>query len=260
MTKIIEAKPTVKDKVEVDWDTMFDEPTSKGELSTDKKTADDQPKAAPKDVPKLKVGTKADTAKATAGITPTDAMRDLISKINVPVPDEPEEPSRDVVIHEPVTTQNVPAVISKEIALADPNMVQPTWHAVANLPGNMSRAILTLGKALFASFTKTPTKDIVTIANLGGQGPNSNREIQAVANWISKNGIPVDTAKMDFGATIPGYDATVKQYSTAGVRFMLVKDQFGQYIYAWPEQDSHQKAKTLEPSRTPHRSLSKRTQ
>jgi hypothetical protein len=260
--RLIEAdRPTdVKDKTEIDWDTMFDEPTSKGELSANTKSSAASKAAGPLATPKLKVGAAGDTRKATAAMSPTDAMRDMMSKINMPVPAEPDTPSQDVVPHEPITPENVPAVISKEIEMSDPTMVQPTWHAVANLPGNMSRSILTLGKVLFGAFTKTPTRDIVMIGNVGGQGPNSTKEVRSVAAWVVENGRDVDTAHMDFGATIPGYSADVKQYIAGGVRFMLVKDQFGDYIYSWPEVDSVGGAKQIEaPALSPHRSLSKRT-
>lgn len=250
----------VKDKTEIDWDTMFDEPVSKGELSTGTKSSAASKTAGPAATPKLKVGSKADTARAVSTMNPTDAMRDMMSRINVPVPDETETPARDLVPHEPVTPQNVPATISKEIAMSDPNMVQPTWHTVANLPGNMSRAILTLGKALFGAFTQTPTKDIVMIGNVGGQGPNSTRDVRSVAAWVVENGRAVDDAKIDFGDTIPGYHADVKHYTAGGVRFKLVKDQFGEYIYAWPEADSLGGVEQLAApqGRTPNRALGRR--
>lgn len=248
-----------KDPTELDWDTMFDEPTSKGELSTTRKTTGVKPGSEPKATPKMKIGSKSDTARATAAMTPTDAMRDMMSRINVPGAED-QPPEQALVPHEPVTPANVPAVISREIEMTDPSMVRPTWHAVANLPGNMRNAILTLGKALFGAFTKTPTRDIVMIGNVSGQGPNGEKEVRSVAKWIVDHGSEVDTAAIDFGQTIPGYQADVKQYSTAGVRFMLVKDPFGSYIYAWPEGDSHDAAPRIgsPKDRRPHRSIGRR--
>jgi hypothetical protein len=235
----------VKDKEGLDWETMFDEPTSKGELSTNRKTSATDKAQGPKSVPKLKVGTRADVARKTAGMQMTPDMARLIGGLNIPDDQlEPESPPQAVVPHEPVNPANVPATISREIEMSDPSMVTPTFLRVADLPGNMNRAIMTMGKALFRSFTKTPTKDIVMIGSMGGMGPHSEREVRSVAKWVVDNGREVDTAHMDFGPTMPGYEADVKQFNTAGVRFMLVRDQFGNYIYAWPEGDSLDLVKT----------------
>ena len=142
--------------------------------------------------------------------------------------------------------------------MSDPHAVNPTWHAVSNLPGNMSRAILTLGKSLFRAFTRTPTEDIVMIGNVGGQGPNTTREVRSVAAWVEKHGVPVDDATVDFNRSIPGYTADVKHYVVGGVRFKLVRDQFGDYIYAWPESDSIGGAPQITTGNRPSRSLSRR--
>lgn len=232
-----EADTKTKDTTGLDWDTMFDEPTSKGDLAPSSASSGSVP--GPQSTADLKKGSRADTARATANITPSDAMRDMISRINVPIDDVGvDEPTQDLVPYENITPDHVPATISRAIAMSDPHAINPTWHAVSHLPGNMSRAILTLGKALFRSFTKTPTEDIVMIGNVGGQGPNSTREVNGVANWVRKNGHEVDDANIDFGQTIPGYSAQVKHYTANGIRFKIVKDQFGDYIYAWPEHDS----------------------
>jgi hypothetical protein len=282
----IDRPPIGKDLTDIDWDTMFDEPAAavpsqpmnKGSLSTSTAHTDLERKAAV-EVPKLNVGNKAATRAATANIHPTDAMRDMMGRINIPddmlddpsmddtddMEDETGEPHHHL-LPGTITPDHVPAVIHREIAMTDPHAVNPTWHKVANLPGNMSRAILTLGKALFKAFTNTPTEDIVMIGNVGGQGPNSTREVRSVANWVVKNGKPVDTATIDFDRTIPGYTAEVKHYTIGGIRFKLVTDQFGDYIYAWPEADSVGTAPqigsptaepeiTPPPTRVPNRSL-----
>ena len=259
--KIIEAEfPTdLKDKTAIDWDNIFAEPAG-GQLSTTSaKSGLDQSK--PVEVPKFKVGSAADTARATANMTPTDAMRDMMSRINVPVDDdEIDEPVENLPVLRNITPQQLPAIISRDIAMSDPHAVNPTWHTVANLPGNMSKAIKTLGKAVFRAFTKTPIKDIVTIASVGGHGPNTTREVRSVANWIVKHGRAVDSANIDFDTSMPGYTADVKLFVVGGVRFKLVKDSFGEYIYAWPESDSIGAAPELAPpvSNRPNRSLSRR--
>ena len=253
-------RPTdLQDKTDIDWDNIFDVPSG-GELSTINKNSSVNPATGQVDVPHMKVGSAADTTRATANMTPTDSMRDMMSRINIPDDLGVDEPETNLPAVRRITPEHVPAVISREIAMTDPHAVNPTWHAVANLPGNMSRAILTLGKALFRAFTRTPTEDIVMIGNVGGQGPNTTREVRSVANWVVKHGQPVDTASIDFSASIPGYRAEVKHYVVGGIRFKLVKDDFGEYIYSWPEADSIGAKPKLAPppGNRPNRSLSRR--
>lgn len=260
VSEVDEADTKTKDTTGMDWDTMFDEPTSKGDLAPASSSSSNVP--GPQSTADLKRGSRADTARATGNITPTDDMRDMMSRINVPMDDAGvDEPTQDVVPYENITPDHVPATISRAIAMSDPHAINPTWHAVANLPGNMSRAILTLGKALFRAFTKTPTEEIVMIGNVGGQGPNSTREVNGVADWVRRNGQEVDDANIDFGQTIPGYSAQVKHYVANGIRFKIVKDQFGDYIYAWPEHDSLNRVEQIgndEPAQRPSRALPRR--
>ena len=97
------------------------------------------------------------------------------------------------------------------------------------------------------------------IGNVGGQGPNSTREVRAVGNWIVKHGREVGAATDDVGVTIPGYSANVKQFVVNGIRFMIVKDIYGEYVYCWPNGDSIDNAKEIAPpaptGRRPNRSL-----
>lgn len=237
----------VKDPTAIDWDNIFDEPTSKGELAKPSSASNKPAVSGPQTTSDLKIGSKADTARAMSNIRPDAAAMDMMSRINVPVDDDGiDEPENAVVPHNPITPDHVPATISRAIAMTDPHAINPTWHAVSHLPGNMSRAILTLGKALFRAFTKTPTEDIVMIGNVGGQGPNSTREVNSVANWVRQNGHEVDDAQIDFENSIPGYSAEVKHYVANGIRFKIVRDQFGDYIYAWPETDSLNKSAEIE--------------
>jgi hypothetical protein len=37
---------------------------------------------------------------------------------------------------------------------------------------------------------------------------------------------------------MPGYTAETNQYTAGGIRWLLVRDFAGTYIYAWPEADS----------------------
>lgn len=189
----------------------------------------------------LKKASQADTLRATSNITPTDDMRDMLSRmrdIEIDTTDagyyEPEV-TTDIVTK--VDTENLPAVANK--ALRKAGTVIPTWHKVSNLPGNMSRVIRSVGKKLFKQFTNTPTEDIYMIGNLSGMGPNTARELNAVAGYLRDKAKRLgDEGEIDFSDWMPGYEAKTVQYTANGIRWLVVDDGFGVYIYAWPEKDS----------------------
>jgi hypothetical protein len=243
--KSASSKP-VKDKEADPFDSsMFKPQKSQPVAKVDK--SDDTPTAGKSkaDTPEIKKASAADTAKAMGGVSATDDMRDMMSRINVPdnmVANEPEldtdRAPGDDEQPEPVNPNNVPAMISREIAAAMPDTVDPQFHQVKNLPGYMSRAIRAMGRETFKNYTDTPVEDISVLANLGGQGPNSEREINAVSSWLKQNGTKLDASELGFGDMIPGYSAQTMLYSTAGMRFLVVKDFAGGYIYVWPEGSS----------------------
>jgi hypothetical protein len=180
------------------------------------------------------------TLDKTAGLG-TPEMGDMLSRLrNIEV--DPDlapyemEPPEDLPSVE-VNTKNLPAVAGQALQAA--GMQNPEFHQVANLPGNMSDQIRQLGKNLFGALTMTPTKRIYVVANLGGQGPNTNQEVQAVAGFLKEHGKDLGPGDVDFDAVMPGYKADTHMFSAAGIRWMLVKDFAGQYIYCWPESDSH---------------------
>ena len=188
---------------------------------------------------------QADTLRAAGNVSPTDRMRDLMSRMRDidADPDDPGYPVPDETDNLPdvrVTVDNLPAVVGQQLRAAGTQ--DPKFHQVANLPGNMSRAIRTLGRQLFRSFTRTPTDDIWMIGQLGGQGPNTRQEVNAVAGWVRDNGERITQGDIDFDTTIPGYSADIQQWSAGGIRWLMVRDEFGDYIYSWPEQDSTQPA------------------
>ena len=250
-------------KSSINWDDIFSDDTTSS-LSVDPRGRSISQSQGDEPVPHMHLGSSVDTHNATAGMSPTDSIRDMMNKINVSDDAVAGEPETLPVPHHAIEPEQVPTVISRQIAMTDPHAVNPTWHTVANLPGNLSRAILTLGKALFRAFTRTRTEDIAMIGNVGGQGPNSTREVRSVAAWVERHGTPVDDATIDFNQTIPGYTAEVKHYVAGGIRFKLVRDQFGDYIYAWPESDSISSAAHDDAALPaaqlgrPHRSLSRR--
>lgn len=189
---------------------------------------------------------RADTIRDTSGITPTYQMRDLLSKLHdidinidddTPMP-EPRTPGTDLAVKhkDVVKVKDLPGVAKN--ALLAKGAVEPTFHQVSNLPGNMSRVIRTVGKQLFKSFTKTPTEDIYIIANVMGSGPNSQRELNAVAGYLRNHGTDLGDGNIDLEKIMPGYNPQMHQYKADGIRWLLIKDDFGDYIYSWPEQDS----------------------
>jgi hypothetical protein len=189
----------------------------------------------------IKKASQTDTLKATGKIAPTDDMRDMLSRMRdididpdlagYPEPEPPETlPSVEV------NTKNLPAVAGQALQAA--GVQNPDFHQVANLPGNMADQIRQLGKSLFGALTMTPTKRIHVVANLGGQGPNTNQEVQAVAGFLKEHGEDLGPGDIDFDNVMPGYSAQTHMFNAAGIRWMLVKDFAGAYIYCWPEEDS----------------------
>lgn len=178
------------------------------------------------------------TLRATSGVANDDMARMLSRMRDIEAdaddPGYPQEPTMDIA--QRVTTDNLPAVAGANLQAA--GVQNPDWHKVANLPGNMQQAIRTLGRRLFRSMTTTPTDQIHMIANLGGRGPNTAQEVNAVTNWVAEHGQEIGPGEIDFDQTIPGYSADIHQYTAGGIRWLLVQDQFGRYIYSWPESDS----------------------
>jgi hypothetical protein len=135
-----------------------------------------------------------------------------------------------------VRPADVPMVLNNQLRTAGEQM--PEWHTINNLPGYMQRAIRGMGRQMFGMMTRTPLEQIMTIANVDGQGPNTDAEMRAVANWLMQNGEDLGPVRIDHGRAIPGYEPDVHEFTAMGLRFHVVRDQMGQYIYAYPEQDA----------------------
>ena len=106
-----QATADVKDKPDVDLGKMFepkaDQPMAKVEPPKGKT---DEPKAAAE--PEIKKASAAKTAAAMGRVTPTDQMRDMLGRINVPdelIAQEPELPTdTDEIEPVPPPPANVP--------------------------------------------------------------------------------------------------------------------------------------------------------
>lgn len=130
----------------------------------------------------------------------------------------------------PPTTENLPAIISREIENTD-GKIFPEWHQIKHLPGYLQQPIRALGRAVFGQFTDTPIEDIQMIGTIGGLNPD--RDVAGMMNWIRRNGARDDAANIDFSQIMPGYRADVSLWRTADYSFLLVSDFHGKFIYAW---------------------------
>ncbi len=239
-----EKKTKTKDQAtDTDWSGLDDLFKPKADQPLAKKEPEkgqDEP-AADTDGDRRKKARQSDTQRAAGGIAPTDRMRDLMSRMRDidADPDDPGYPDPEPPEELPavrVNTETLPAVAGQALQAA--GVQDPDFHQVANLPGNINRAIRTLGRALFGSLTRTATDDVWMVGNLNGQGPNSRAEVNAVAGWVRDTGERVTDGDIDFDTTIPGYRADIQQWTAAGIRWLLVRDEFGDYVYSWPERDS----------------------
>lgn len=116
--------------------------------------------------------------------------------------------------------------------------VNPEFRSVSDLPGYMVNAIRRIGRTVFSVYTTTPIEQIDVLANVGGQGPNTMRELNAVAGWARNNATldqqASEAATTDFGNVIPGYAPQIQVYDAGETTFMITRDDHGSYIYSWP--------------------------
>ena len=143
----------------------------------------------------------------------------------------------------PPEYQDLPAVIRNDLAnmggeIAAAGEQYPEWHTINNLPGYMKNAIRAMGRGNFRMFTRTDLEDIITIANLGGKGPNTEAEVKAVAGWLLQNAENLGPVDIDYSRIMPGYEPEVVEFRTEKTRFHVVRDPGGVYIYAYPEKDA----------------------
>ena len=248
-------KPT-DTKVKHDWGSFGDSDDlsspDDSNLPSSPNKPDDAQDNRSGNAPDFRHSSRANTRAKTGNITPGDTMRDFLNRIDRNQDDEisddeaarragysnddeviPDQPEADIVVH---TAADVPAVIANAMQAA--GVQDPEWHTINNLPAYMQRAIRGMGRKLFGMMTRTDLEDIQTIANVEGQGPNSPAELNAVLGWLRDNAEDLGEVEVGHGQAIPGYNPSVREYRTNDVRFHVVMDQMGKYIYAWPERDS----------------------
>ena len=190
--------------------------------------------------PSMPRASAASTRAKTSAMSPSQQMRDMMSRISPDaggdepeLADEPVDQQNAIVAR---TARDVPAAVSSALQAAGTSV--PEWHTVNNLPGYRQQNVRGMGRSIFSMFTRTPLEQIQTIANVDGQGPNTDAEMRAVGNFLKQNAEDMGEVELSHGQAIPGYHPDVKEYRINGVRFHVVRDPMGQYIYAYPDADS----------------------
>ncbi len=190
--------------------------------------------------PQMPSASAASTQAKTSAMNPSELMRDMMSRIHPDAGgDEPELDNEPVDQENAIvarTAADVPAAVNSAMVATGTSV--PEWHTVNNLPGFRQRNVRGMGRSIFGMFTRTPLAQIQTIANVDGQGPNTDAEMRAVANFLRQNAEDMGEVELSQGQAIPGYQPDVKEYRINGVRFHIVRDPMGQYIYAYPDADS----------------------
>lgn len=134
----------------------------------------------------------------------------------------------------------LPARISKELSTQSGSF-NPEWHQVRNLPGYMLSAIRALGRRIFDTYTTTPIEDLQVLSSM----TNDQTEVQMMAALLKKRGKRLHQGEMSF-QNMPGYKAQVAAFEMGRGQFLAVKDESGEYIYAWPTEDGKFHASDLE--------------
>ena len=257
-------KTQTQTQTNIDLDNIFKTGTARPVVKhTEKPKVKPEVKQEQPKVVKVNKASVAKTLAATGRIKPTQAMQDMLGKM-LDIKLDDDLPSYDASIEtesevqpvktpqmytdgvEPKPPETLPTVVVKtttlattaEYALRKAGYLVPDFHQVAALPGNIKDQIRQLGRSVFKTMTVTPTNKIFVVANLGGMGPNTDREVQSVADWVRQHGQDYGDGSINFDRSIPGYEAETHMYTAAGITWLLVKDFAGQYIYAWPEKES----------------------
>lgn len=154
--------------------------------------------------------------------------------------DDVDEEDIDTNLQEIDITKPKPSLLPKIIStsLLAAGMQNPDFHQVKNLPGYMMSGIRFIGRKVFSPFTNTKLEDISVIANLNNSGPNTEAELNAVANFLRTHATRNPKYELSFFEKIPGYNAEALLYAYANYTFLVVKDHAGHYIYAWPSTDN----------------------
>lgn len=222
-------RTTSKDKFRTKLDDLKFSDSDDKNLPASKNDSFD--KGAKKSI-KLNTASASDTGKATKNVRMDMQSLFLFMGMDLSGLEDEIDMRYDLMVPTPT---DLPKVINTALKAAGKE--DPKWHMVRNLPGYMSQGIRAIGRQVFSPFTTTRIEDIQVIANIGG-GPNTKKEIDAVASFLVKFGTKINDASMEFQERIPGYRAEMKVYTFANYTFLIVKDHAGEYIYSWPSTDN----------------------
>lgn len=166
---------------------------------------------------------------------------------NVPSDDTEDTRTREVLPDEPKESNNLPAIISKEMRAAGVREIE--FMQVKDLPGMMRQTIKRMGSQVFSMFTNTPIDEIAIVANINGTGgPNELADVNAVIGYAKQYGTKDTHAQMNFNRSMPGYEAEVAMYSTTNMSYLAVKDFMGSYVYSWPKMQSKRLRESVKPN------------
>jgi len=127
------------------------------------------------------------------------------------------------------------ATISKDMTEIPTDIEQRVhnveWYSMMDLPGNAMQVIRNLGRRVFAAFGEQDFEKIDVISSF----TNNEEDLDVVAGNVRKYGLPiVDQATTDF-SDLFGFDykAQTSVWGFGDQYYMFVKDDFGEYVYAW---------------------------
>lgn len=125
---------------------------------------------------------------------------------------------------------SLPSVVGKAMHDAGMN-VEPKWHQIQHLPSFMRTSLTALAQQVVASHTDTPVDQLQVLSD----HVNSDVEMTALMTWVKRNGEKDEDTQSKFDASAgTDYVSDSQIWSAEGFTFMLVRDQMGQYVFAWP--------------------------
>jgi len=154
----------------------------------------------------------------------------------------------------PVRPGVMPAIRTQQVPMPA-GARQPEWVAVKHTPLFNEAVVQAMGAMVFADYTTAPVGEIVCLSTL----THDETTVKAVAAWAMKEGAGRDesTIRADadiaqqvgrrFGMNIDGrvqqhvdeglrgYEARIVTVAARGMRYLIMKDFAGTYVYGWPD-------------------------
>ncbi len=231
---ITEAKKKTKTKTKT---TPFDfeDPTSKGELSTSKKQAD-----VPTDIPGT---TQTQQQSQNIGAELPQGAGDVMGQFAQNVGDVTDEIPNDEIgmpEPEPVEPTTLPATVSKAVS-AD-GTIDVNWHELRNLPGYAIKQIRGAFRPLFQSIIDAELEDIQVSTTLDPS--MSKAQIKALVGHIAKFGTKRDTFNLEAFDIDPEIYNVEKAYVyyLNGYNFLIMQENMmgkkNWYVYSGPAKSS----------------------